>query len=120
MPPPGMPSQGQMDGGPSEGGSIPPNAPPFNQRGFPPPPPGFPGIPPGSAGGFGIPAQFFGGPPPFGQFNDAGGPHHGMMPHMPPFGGFPGALSDNDSQFDPRGSSRMRMRKGCLSYTSNL
>ena len=113
-----------MEGGPSEGATEPHSAPPFNQRGFPPPLPGFPGVPPSSAGSFGLPPQFFGGLPPPGQFGDStappgsmpSGPPRGLMQQMrqgPPFGGFrpPQPRSEHDGQFDPRGGSRMRMRE---------
>lgn len=123
MPPPGIPPQGQIEGGPNEGSSMPPKPPPFNQRGFPPPPPGFPAVPPSSAANFGMPPQFFGGPPHLGHFGEAGGPPgsmpsgppRGMMPQMsqgPPFAGFRGAPQqrpEHDGQFDPRGAARMRM-----------
>ena len=123
IPPPGVPSQGQIEGTPTEGVTDPHSAPPFSQRGFPPPLPGFPGVPPSSAGSFGLPPQFFGGLPPPGQFGDnpgppgsmPGGPPRGMMQQMrqaPPFGGFrgPQPRSEHDGQFDPHGGSRMRMR----------
>ena len=78
-----------------------------------------------SAGAFGHPGQFFGAPPPPGQFGPPGmaqsGLPRGPPPQMrqgPPFGGFrglqPGLPTDHDAQFDPRGNARMRMRKFSL------
>ena len=115
MPPPGL-MHGRMDGPPPQGRDT------FNQRGFPPPPPGMGGFPPGppqnrgpppdSGGNFGPPpgGQFFGGPPPPpGQFGPPRGPP--PMGQGPPFGGFRGGPPDRDEQYEHHGNPRMRMRK---------